>query len=115
MRLTRLRGSCPDTQSCPTLYLTDRGTAVIQGDRVTDPTVRAHLLSHEAAVEVPLEILAGVPVLALSRTGRGTCIVWGDQVTDDEALEQLCLPSHETAVEVSLAPVADVAPTGSLR
>lgn len=42
MRLTRLRGTCPDTETCPTLYRTDRGTAVVQGYLVTDPKLLSY-------------------------------------------------------------------------
>jgi hypothetical protein len=55
MRLARLRGTCPDTESCPTLFWTDRNTAVVQGVVVTRPEAlgtRA-LSAGEAAVEVP--------------------------------------------------------------
>jgi hypothetical protein len=49
-------------QSCPTVYETDRGTFVIQGDRLTDPEARAdlaNLLPGEDAVETPRETLLG--------------------------------------------------------
>lgn len=38
MRLTRWRGTCQDTNICPTLFRTDRNTAVVQGYEITDPT-----------------------------------------------------------------------------
>lgn len=62
MRLTRLRGSCPDTQTCPTLYLTDRGTAVVQGYQVTDAEALAEagLSVDEVLTEVPLSLLTGL-------------------------------------------------------
>lgn len=58
MRLTRIRGHCPDGNTCPTIYRTDRGTAVVQGNRL-DPEALAGLglPAHETAVEVPLELL----------------------------------------------------------
>ncbi len=49
-------------QSCPTVYETDRGTFVIQGNRLTDPEARADLanmLPGEDAVETPRETLLG--------------------------------------------------------
>jgi len=49
-------------QSCPTVYETDRGTFVIQGNRLTDPDARADLanmLPGEDAVETPRETLLG--------------------------------------------------------
>ncbi|MGH3937589.1 MAG: hypothetical protein ACRDTG_02995 [Pseudonocardiaceae bacterium] len=62
MRLTRLRSHCPDTESCPTLYRTDRSTVLIQGYVVTDPEVLGApaLAAGETAVEVPLSLLAGL-------------------------------------------------------
>jgi hypothetical protein len=45
--------------TCPTAYLTDRGTAVVQGYAVDDPEVLAQLAlpAGENAVEVPVELL----------------------------------------------------------
>lgn len=58
MRLTRLRG-CADGRTCPTVYRTDRDTAIVQGDVVTDPEALAQmdLPEGETAVEVPLSLL----------------------------------------------------------
>ncbi|MGH3755413.1 MAG: hypothetical protein ACRDRP_22505 [Pseudonocardiaceae bacterium] len=62
MRLTWLRSNCPDTESCPTLYRTDRGTAVIRGYVVTDPEALAtlRLPTGEAAVEIDLVLPASL-------------------------------------------------------
>jgi hypothetical protein len=49
-------------QSCPTVYETDRGTFVIQGNRLTDPEAcadLANMLPGEDAVETPRETLLG--------------------------------------------------------
>ncbi|GAA1955309.1 hypothetical protein [Kitasatospora viridis] len=54
MRLTRLVGSC-DEGECPTLYLTDRGTLAVQGERVTEHGLR--IPAHEALVEIPIELI----------------------------------------------------------
>jgi hypothetical protein len=45
--------------TCPTAYLTDRGTAVVQGYVVDDPEALAALglPAGETAVEVPVELL----------------------------------------------------------
>lgn len=45
--------------TCPTAFLTDRGSAVIQGYVVDDPEALAQLglPAGEAAVEVPVELL----------------------------------------------------------
>ncbi|MGW0805283.1 hypothetical protein [Nonomuraea sp. NPDC002799] len=58
----RFLGTTSDGGSCPTLYETDRGTFVVQGDRVTDPEALAELAArglpdHETAVEVRPELL----------------------------------------------------------
>jgi hypothetical protein len=49
-------------QSCPTVYETDGGTFVVQGDKLTDPEARdglANMLPGEDAVEVPRATLLG--------------------------------------------------------
>jgi hypothetical protein len=45
--------------TCPTAYLTEKGTAVVQGYAVDDPEVLAQLglPAGETAVEVPVELL----------------------------------------------------------
>lgn len=56
----RFLGSTSDDGQCPTLYETDRGTYVVQGDLVTDPEALAELrnvLSGESFVEIPKELL----------------------------------------------------------
>lgn len=106
MRLTRLRGLCPDTEDCPTLYWTDRDTAVVQGYLVTDPQALGALAlaAGETAVEVPLVLLAGLTISTpvLHFTKPGTALVRGIPVTDPEALATLSLPVGETAVEIRL-------------
>ena len=59
MRL-RFFGATSDDGQCPTLYATDRGTYVVQGNVVTDPDALAdlrHVLPGEAFVEIPKELL----------------------------------------------------------
>lgn len=112
MRLTRLRSTCPDTESCPTLYRTDHGTAVVQGYVVTDPeALDAHALAvGDTTVEVPFALLAGLGLTisgpALYSTKRGTVLVRGSAVTDSEALATLRLPAGETAIEIHLSLLA---------
>ncbi|MEU4232270.1 hypothetical protein AB0F17_48925 [Nonomuraea sp. NPDC026600] len=58
----RFLGTTSDGGACPTLYETDRGTIVVQGDKVTDPEALAALRArglpdHETAVEVRPELL----------------------------------------------------------
>ncbi|MGW3346809.1 hypothetical protein ACWDA3_26150 [Nonomuraea rubra] len=58
----RFLGSDSDGGTCPTVFATDRGTFVIQGDRVTDPEALAELAArglpaHETVIEVKPELL----------------------------------------------------------
>ncbi|HSH61606.1 MAG TPA: hypothetical protein VK988_18550 [Acidimicrobiales bacterium] len=57
MRLTQLVTD-PFCQGkiCPTVYATDRGTVVIQGDRVTEPT-DVEVPEHEVLVEIPRSLV----------------------------------------------------------
>ncbi|MGH3671929.1 MAG: hypothetical protein ACRDSH_15065 [Pseudonocardiaceae bacterium] len=106
MRLTRLRSTCPDTETCPTLYRTDRRTAVVQGYVITDPEApdAPALAAGDTTVEVPFALLAGLGLAisdpALYVTERGTILVRGIALTDWEALATLCLPAGEAAVEI---------------
>lgn len=61
MRLTRIAGECPDGRTCPTVYQTDRGTAVVQGFRLdVDALARVRLGAGETAVEIPMSLLEEV-------------------------------------------------------
>lgn len=106
MRLARLRSTCPDTESCPALYQTDRNTAVVQGAVVADPEARGTrpLVAGEAAVEVPTTLVTGLPISgsALYHTKRGTILALGSLVVDPETLAALHLPAEEAAVEIHL-------------
>jgi hypothetical protein len=58
-------------QSCPTVYETDRGTFVVQGDTLTDPEARSgltNMLPGEDAVEVPRATLLGAARIADGRS-----------------------------------------------
>ncbi|MGH3853244.1 MAG: hypothetical protein ACRDR6_07035 [Pseudonocardiaceae bacterium] len=107
MRLTRLRSTCPGTESCPTLYWTDRGTAVVQGYLATGPEALGDpaLMTGETAVEVPFALIAGLTISGqiLYATERGTVLVEGTAVTDPEAVATLLLPVGEAAVEIHLS------------
>jgi hypothetical protein len=64
-------GTSSGDKGCPTVWLTDRGTLVIQGTTVTDSsaiaTMRANgLPDHESAVEVPAELLPMIDVAKLT-------------------------------------------------
>lgn len=106
-QLTRLRSTCPDIESCPTLYWTDQGTAAVQGYLVADPEALGApaLATGETAVEVPFALLAGLTISGqtLYATERGTVLVGGMAVTDPEALAILHLPVGEAAVEIHLS------------
>jgi hypothetical protein len=57
-------GTTSESGGCPTLYATDRGTYVVQGDAVTDPEALAALrdvLPGETFVEIPRELLRFAP------------------------------------------------------
>lgn len=59
MRLLLL-GTTSQVGQCPTLYLTDRDTYVVQGWEVTDPEALADLkdvLEGETVVEIPRALL----------------------------------------------------------
>jgi hypothetical protein len=45
----------------------------------------------------------------LYRTDRGTFVVQGYKISDEEALTTMDLPGHETAVEVPIALLAEIA------
>ncbi|MBF6340090.1 hypothetical protein IU450_30000 [Nocardia abscessus] len=96
MKLERLGGDSTDGQS-PTLFRSDRRTYVVQGWS-TDST---------GTIEIPHRLIRhlvpGTCLGALLRdTGHGTFILTGSPVTDAEALEQIRLPGHESAVEVAI-------------
>lgn len=61
MRLTYLgKTGTSNEGSCPALYQTDRGTAVVQGKRITDPDALGDLRDlapDEIAVEVPWDVI----------------------------------------------------------
>ncbi|MCU1641605.1 MAG: uncharacterized protein JWN03_1880 [Nocardia sp.] len=94
MRLQHL-GTDTKQGGSPALYLSDRGTYVIQGWR-TDQSER---------IEIPHALLGYLREdtclgALLHDTGHGTFLLMGAPLTDQEALNQLEIPGHETAVEV---------------
>jgi hypothetical protein len=95
MRLTFL-GKDTLNGGSPTLFAADGGGYVAQGYRVP---------GDESSVEIPKKLLTfleeGTRLDARLRdTGRGSYILTGKVVTDPEALAQMDIPAHETAVEV---------------
>jgi len=80
----------------PTLFATDQGGYVVQGWRVP---------RDDRSVEIPHRLLTflehGTRLDATLRdTGLGTYVLSGEIVTDAEALAQMDIPGHETAVVV---------------
>jgi len=59
MRIWKLRGTCPDGTTCPTIYATGGGTRLVRGWKVTDPSILSQLglPPDEDVVEVPAELL----------------------------------------------------------
>lgn len=63
MKVTKLVSVC-DVKDCPTIYATDRGTLLFQGETPSDHGL--NIPSHETVVEIPKEL-----VLDLIRKGIG--------------------------------------------
>src|SRR5262245_17189091 len=95
MRLTFL-GKNTVNGGSPTLFATDRDTYVVQGWKVPED---------DLSVEIPAKLLGFLEPgtrldVALRDLGVGTYRLSGNAVTDPEALAQMDIPGHETAVEV---------------
>jgi hypothetical protein len=61
MEITFL-GSTSTSGNCPNLYMTDQGTYVVQGSKITDLEVlealrKRGMPEHETAVEIPIALL----------------------------------------------------------
>ncbi len=118
MRLIRLRGACDPKPTCPTLYLTDRATLIVQG-WIVPGSARTGLPSAdgETVVEVPVSLLWGTAAevppenQAFGLTGRDTAIVRGRIIGDPKVLARLSLPEGETAVEVPISLLPEVVPS----
>lgn len=56
-------GSSSDNGGSPTLYLTDRGTYVVQGWKVEDAETLGQMKipGHETVIEIPKELLSFAP------------------------------------------------------
>jgi hypothetical protein len=102
-------------QSCPTVYETDRGTFVVQGDKLTDREARdslANMLPGEDAVEVPHATLLGA---ARNMHGRSKLVAPDSEEFDQpfqtfehsafrlEALDRYAVPIEEEPVRRFLA------------
>lgn len=54
MKVTKLISTC-DLKDCPTIYATDRGTFLVQGETPTDHGLKIPV--HETLVEIPVELI----------------------------------------------------------
>lgn len=54
MKVTELVSVC-DLKDCPTIYATDRGTLLVQGETPADHGLT--LPAHETVVEIPAELV----------------------------------------------------------
>lgn len=98
----------------PTLYATDQDSYVVQGWVVSDTDLLADLdvAEDETVVEVYSRLLAHLEKDGLSGevvgyrhpivhvTESGTYVLQGKQLVDEEAMAQMDMPDHETAIEI---------------
>lgn len=82
--------STSNDTGCPTVFVTERGTLVIQGTTVTDPEALAAIRAcgnglpdHESAVEIPAALLPFVDIAALQK------IAFGDQERPEFVVERV--------------------------
>lgn len=54
MKVIKLVSTC-DIKECPTIYATDRGTLLVQGETPTDHGL--DIPAHETLVEIPVELI----------------------------------------------------------
>ncbi|MGW9214342.1 hypothetical protein ACWGR4_46285 [Embleya sp. NPDC055664] len=54
VKVTKLVSTC-DVKDCPTLYATDRGTLLVQGETPGDHGLA--IPAHETLVEIPLDLI----------------------------------------------------------
>ena len=54
VKVTMLATTC-DKKDCPTIYKTDRGTILVQGETPTDHGLS--IPAHETLVEIPVELI----------------------------------------------------------
>ncbi|WP_338770992.1 hypothetical protein V7968_09415 [Nocardia vulneris] len=92
----RFLGKHTNGGNSPTLYLTDRGTYIVQGWRVP---------GHDDQVEISHPLLAFLEArtclgVLLQDTGHGTFILSGELVSDPDVLAEMNIPDHETCIEV---------------
>ncbi|MET9733037.1 hypothetical protein ABZZ79_21040 [Streptomyces sp. NPDC006458] len=54
MKVTKLVSTC-DIKDCPTIYATDRGTLLVQGETPADHGLQ--IPANETLVEIPMELI----------------------------------------------------------
>lgn len=101
MKVVLLRGEpCPDRVTCPHVFVTDRGTHVVQGYISNDLACEPG----QAVVEIPLTLVPEIAAHShhdLYLTDRGTVLVRGTKVVDPEVLTAIRLPAGEDIVELA--------------
>ncbi|MBB5914427.1 hypothetical protein BJY24_003294 [Nocardia transvalensis] len=97
MRLRFLGKGGSDVGECPSLYVTDMGTFLVQGWETgkSDTVEIPHLLPGFAEPDTFIGT-------TMTDTGRGTFTLTGRPVTDGETLGQLDLARGEAAIEVPM-------------
>jgi hypothetical protein len=123
-RLVQLRFLGKETTGgqSPTLYATDQDSYVVQGWIVTNDDVLAKLdlAENETVVEVYSRLLSHLEKDGLSGevttetypivhiTEDGTYVLQGKHLADVDALAQMDIPSHETAIEIPRSVMAEL-------
>jgi hypothetical protein len=105
MKLTMLRSTCANGRTCPTIYVTDRDTIIVQGYRVAAKDDQPAL----ELVKMPYWLLPEAASWAgVYATDDGMLIVSGAPL-DQEAREALGpVPEGEHAVEVAGSSLVEV-------
>jgi hypothetical protein len=58
MEMTQISGECPDGVTCPAVFATDEGTAIVRGNLLTEDMLATLCLGeNEYAVEIPLRLI----------------------------------------------------------
>lgn len=95
MRLQFLGKGGSDVGGCPTLYVTDQGSYLVQGWQT----------GSQGTIEIP-HLLTGFAEpdtfigAKMTDSGRGTFTLSGRPIVESETLAQLDLALNETAIEV---------------
>ena len=85
--------------NCPTTYVTDRNSVLVQGD-LTERGRRFAEVPEQLLLDHATCLGAVRWATPVTPTSAGTVLVEGDAVDDVEALQAIGMPSHETLVEI---------------